>query len=88
MYTRSIRAVGDDAAPASAVVAERPFSLHDAVNSEPVSTASALLLTYHGYRRTGSLFWALVYGAAGKWFPLEAVPIAVAQGFAAKKACP
>lgn len=86
MYIRPgtgvMEALGADAAPS------KPFSLRDAVNSEPVSTAAAIALTYHGYRRTGSLFWALVYGAAGKWFPIEAVPIAIAQGFGAKKACP
>lgn len=69
---------GDDAAEPS---------LRDRLNSEPVSTAAAVALVYHGYKRTGSILWALVYGAAGKWFPIEAVPIAVAQGFGTKKEC-
>ena len=73
--------MGDDAA------ASRTRSLHDALTSEPVSTAAAALLVYHGYKRTGSLMWALVYGVAGKWFPIEAVPIALAQGFGDKKEC-
>jgi len=64
------------------------FNLSAAINSEPVSTASAILLTYHGYARTGSLFWALVWGALGKWKPIYAVPVAVAQGLGHKKACP
>lgn len=80
MYTK---ALGDAAAPA-----DTKFSLRDAINSEPVSTAAAIALTYHGYKRTGSMFWALVYGLSGKVFPLEAVPIALGQGFATKKACP
>lgn len=67
---------------------DQPFSLRDTINSEPVSTASAIALTYHGYKRTGSIIWALIYGALGKWKPVVAVPIAVAQGFGNKKVCP
>jgi len=64
------------------------MSLRDALNSEPVSTAAAVALTYHGYKRTGSILWALVYGALGRWIPVIAVPISIAQGFGAKKECP
>jgi hypothetical protein len=67
--------------------AQETRSLHDVVNSDSVSTVAAAALVYHGYRRTGSLMWALFYGLAGKWFPLEAVPIAIAQGFGDKKEC-
>lgn len=77
--------LADDAAPASPQATE---SLHDKLTSEPVKTASALALTYHGYKRTGSITWALVYGLLGKVFPLGAVPIAIAQGFGQKKPCP
>lgn len=70
-----------DTAPATTV--------QDVVNDPSVKTAAGVALAYHGYRRTGSIFWALVYGMAGRWFPLEAVPIAMAQGFAdPKKGCP
>ncbi len=62
-------------------------SLRDAINSEPASTVAAIALVYHGYKRTGSIFWALVYGVAGKVFPIEAVPIALAQGYGQKKEC-
>lgn len=83
-----LQSIGDDAPVA---VAPTPpsarFDLRDAINSEVVSTASAIALTYHGYRRTGSIFWALIYGLAGKVFPIEAVPIAIGQGFAQKKEC-
>lgn len=72
--------VGDDAAP-------QEMSLHDKLNSDPVTTAAAAAMAYHGYKRTGSLTWALVYALAGKWFPIEAVPIALAQGFGQKKEC-
>ena len=60
-------------------------SLRDKLTSEPVSTASALLLTYHGYKRTGSILWALVYGLAGRVVPLAAVPVALAQGLGKRK---
>jgi hypothetical protein len=63
-------------------------SLRDIVNGPTVSTGAAIALTYHGYKRTGSIVWALVYGIAGKMFPIEAVPIALAQGYGQKKTCP
>lgn len=63
-------------------------NLHDFVTSDTVSTAATLALTYHGYKRTGSLVWALIYGLAGRWFPVVAVPVSIAQGFGTKKECP
>jgi hypothetical protein len=54
------------------------------VNLDPV-TGVALL--YHGYRRTGSLLWGIVYGLAGYKVPIVAVPVAMAQGFGKKKIC-
>lgn len=82
-YTYSF---GDD--PTTAPVPSSPTpSLRDTINSDPVSTVAAIALLYHGYKRTGSIFWALVYGAAGKVFPIESVPIALAQGFGTKKEC-
>jgi hypothetical protein len=59
----------------------------DLVHSNAVRTASAVLLTYHGYKRTGSLLWALVYGIAGRQVPVVAVPVAFAQGIGKKKTC-
>jgi hypothetical protein len=79
-----LRPIGDTpTAPAT-----QSFNLHDAVSSDTVKTASALALTYHGYRRTGSILWALFYGAMGRWIPAVAVPVALAQGFGEKKPCP
>jgi hypothetical protein len=72
--------VGDDSV--------QPFNLREAITSEPVKTASAIALTYHGYRRTGSIVWALVYGLMGRWIPVVSVPIALAQGYGEKKPCP
>jgi len=60
-------------------------SVSDIADNPNVKLAAGVALGYHGYRRTGSVFWALVYAAAGRWFPLEAVPIAVAQGYGQKK---
>lgn len=76
--------LGDTAVP----VASTTTSLRDVVNSDSVSTGAMLALTYHGYKRTGSLVWALIYGLAGRWVPVVAVPVALAQGFGEKRPCP
>jgi hypothetical protein len=60
-------------------------SLRDQLDSPTVKTAAAVAMTYHGYKRTGSILWALLYGLAGKTVPLIAVPVAAAQGFGKKK---
>jgi hypothetical protein len=60
-------------------------SLRDTLTSDTVKTASGIALTYHGYRRTGSIFWALLYGLAGRSVPVIAVPLAAAQGFGKHK---
>lgn len=66
---------------------DAPQTLDTFVHSDTVKTASAVALTYHGYRRTGSLLWALAYGVAGRLIPTVAVPVAVAQGFGKKRTC-
>lgn len=63
-------------------------TLKEAVTSEPVKTGASIALTYHGYRRTGSIFWALMYGLAGRLVPAVAVPVALAQGYGDRKPCP
>jgi len=83
----SVLVLGDDGA-AVPVPAAPPFNLRGALTSEPVKTASAIALTYHGYRRTGSIVWALIYGLAGRLVPVAAVPISLAQGYGQKKSCP
>lgn len=81
--------MGDASSPASTATATPSApDLSDIINSPSVSTGSAMALTYHGYRRTGSIFLALVYGALGYWKPVVMVPIAVAQGYGEKKPCP
>ncbi len=47
--------------------------------------AAAPLMTYHGFKRTGSVGWAVAWSAFGAFMPFLAVPIAVAQGFANRK---
>lgn len=59
----------------------------DVVKSDAVTTGAAIACVYHGYRRTGSLIWALIWGIAGKKIPVVAVPVALAQGFAKKRTC-
>ena len=76
MYTRTLGA--DDT----------PTSLATVVHSDSVKTGAAIALTFHGYRRTGSLIWALVYGLCGRIAPVVAVPVAFAQGFGERKPCP
>ena len=88
MYTTPM---GDDTSgqPGAAGTATMATpSLSDVMNSPSVSTGAAMALTYHGYRRTGSIFWASVYGLLGYWKPVVMVPIALAQGYGEKKPCP
>lgn len=40
---------------------------------------------YHGYKRNRSVGWALVWGAAGAFFPIVTPAIALAQGFGKRK---
>lgn len=79
MYSRTL---GDAAAAPTAT------TLATIANSDSVKTGAAIALTFHGYRRTGSLAWALVYGICGRLAPVVAVPVALAQGFGEKKPCP
>ncbi len=83
----SVLMLGDDAS-AIPVPTPTPFNLRRALTSEPVKTGAAIALTYHGYRRTGSIVWALLYGLAGRLVPVAAVPISLAQGYGQKKSCP
>lgn len=80
-----ITPVGDDG---SAAAAAPSVSIGSLVSSPGVKTVSGAVLLWHGYRRTGSILMALLYGLAGRTVPIVAVPIALAQGMGAKKACP
>ena len=50
-----------------------------------LSTASAALSGYHGYRRNNSIGWGVVWFGLGGLFPVITPTIAVAQGFAKRK---
>lgn len=80
-----LTAIGDDGSAAAAT--SKP-SLSSVINSSSVKTAAGVTLMWHGYKRTGSIIAALLYGLAGRTVPAIAVPIAVAQGLGQKKACP
>lgn len=55
---------------------------------EVARKAATAAMLYHGYKRSGSVLVALLYGIAGRTVPQIAVPIALAQGFGKKKECP
>jgi hypothetical protein len=50
--------------------------------------AGGAALTYHGYKRNGSVLWAMLWGMLGGAAPLIAGPIAAAQGFGKPKGRP
>ncbi len=43
--------------------------------------AGTALGAYHGYKRTGSVGWALGWALLGGLFPIITIPVAYAQGF-------
>lgn len=47
-----------------------------------LAVAGTGLGAYHGYRRTGSVGWAIAWAILGGLFPIITLPIAYAQGFA------
>lgn len=83
-----LKPMGDDAPSSTTSSPTTESNLGEIVNSHSVSTGTAMALTYHGYKRTGSIVWALIYGALGYWKPVVMAPIALAQGFGERKPCP
>jgi hypothetical protein len=75
-------AVGDDASGSQSTASQ----ITDFVHSPAMSTIAAAAMVFHGYRR-GGLLSAALWGLAGKFFPIETVPVAFAQGFG-KCRCP
>lgn len=67
--------LGDDVATSEPPLLERPF----------VKTALTLAYTYHGYKRTGSLAWAVAYMLAGRVAPVVTGAVVLAQGYGDKK---
>lgn len=79
-----IRSFGDDAPTVTAPTSTLD-SVMGIVNSMPVRAAAGVASTYHGYKRTGSVGWAVLYGLLGGIFPLETVPITIAMGYGKPK---
>lgn len=77
--------LGDVPVTAIDKAADKGFSLTTAIESPGIKLAAGAAATYHGYCRTGSIVWALVYGLLGKWKPQIVIPVAVAQGFGKRK---
>ena len=50
-----------------------------------LALAGTGLGAYHGYRRTDSVGWAIVWGLLGGLFPIITIPVAFAQGFGQRK---
>lgn len=50
-----------------------------------VSAASSAACAFHGYRRHGSVLWALGWAAAGAFAPGIAPAVAFAQGFGKRR---
>lgn len=53
----------------------------DAVSAPEVRMLGAAVATYHGYKRTKSVGWTLVWSAFGGLSPVFTTVLAVAQGF-------
>ncbi len=46
-----------------------------------VATVVGAACVYHGYKRTGSVGWAIGWGFFGSMLPIIALPIALAEGY-------
>jgi hypothetical protein len=62
-----------------------PATANDATAGIPVwaaalTTAGTAIGAYHGYKRHGSVLWALGWGLFGGLLPVVAIPVAFAQG--------
>lgn len=71
--------VGDDTGAVSKVA--------DFVSSPLAKKVGGAVNVYHGYKRTNSIVWALIYGAFGYFAPVTTTAISVAEGFGERKAC-
>ena len=54
-------------------------------DERPLQIPGAALATYHGYKRTGSPFWAAIWGAVGYEMPIITMAVALFVGFAKPK---
>ncbi len=67
-------------APGPAPIAQ-PFTLPEmSPFDRALSVGGAAIGTYHGFKRNGSVGWAIAWGVAGAVFPVITSALAVAQG--------
>lgn len=59
--------------------------IDDAVHTGAGRTVAMAANAFHGYRRNGSIMWALAWAALGYTAPVITTVIATAQGFGHKK---
>jgi hypothetical protein len=85
--TRPTMAIHMGDTPATTPAPAASPNLSDLISSPGAKTVATGVMLYHGYRRTGSIIWALLYGLAGREVPEFAVPIALAQGYGKRKIC-
>jgi len=69
-----------DSGPTSAIA-----KIDDAVHTGAGRTVAMAANAFHGYRRNGSIGWALAWAALGYAAPVITTVIATAQGFGHKK---
>lgn len=60
-------------------------SIDDAIHSGTGRSVAMAANAYHGYKRNGSVLWALAWAALGYTAPVITTVIATAQGFGHKK---
>jgi len=84
-YILPIPGVGDDATAPAAPVPTSSLSIN--LNGW-LSRIGAALAAYHGYKRNGSIGWALAWGAAGAFAPIITNAIGFAQGYSKPKGAP
>lgn len=83
-YHRTTRPMllGDDAASPAVVENKDDTPILDQPIVKAAITGAGV---YHGYRRTGSIGWALLYGLLARVAPVTTGAVVVAQGFGKPK---
>ena len=83
--TRRKALMGDDVA-SPAVVENKAADDDTPILDEPlVKAAITGAGVYHGYKRTGSVAWALIYGLLARLAPVPTGAVVIAQGFGKPK---
>ena len=78
--------LGDDTTTSEPSGASKALATISSVTDSPVvKTAATAAGVFHGYKRTGSILWALLYGLAARTSPVIAGAVIAAQGFGQQK---